>query len=418
MTGGTRFRGPRIVTAGFTAQFVQSACTYHIFGVFVLPLVEEFDASRGVVALGFGLSTLTFGLAGPAVGRVADRGSVRAMMVAGVGVMAAGLYAMSRAESLWLLGLLFGGVVALGGAMCGPVVSMTLVGKWYVRRRGMALGLSIGGATVAGFVAPPLAAWLVNAYDWRTALVVLGASAVVIAVPVLLAFVVRRPEDVGQTPDGLPPEAPASDRSLPVSDAPGAPLTWNDPQLWIVALSFTLLYTCAGVINVHLIPYAQDLGIDRQRAALFFSCYAPFSLLGKLLFGAAADRVDPRVAVWGPVVLLLLTFGLLLSGPSFPVLLATGALFGLGIGAIGPLQGVVIGTCFGRAGFGRALGLAGLIGLPLTASAGPVSGWLFDVTGSYASAFGIQVGALLVAGALLTRVRLPASAAAPTPEPA
>ena len=82
-------------------------------------------------------------------------------------------------------------------------------------------------------------------------------------------------------------------------------------------------------------------------------------------------------------------------------------MMGLGVGALGPLQAVVIGACFGRSSFGHVMGLSGLVSLPVIAGANPLVGWLYVTTGDYRTAFGFEVGALLLAGLLFTLLRLP-----------
>ena len=171
-----------------------------------------------------------------------------------------------------------------------------------------------------------------------------------------------------------------------------------------------LLFTSPIVSTLHLIPYAEGLGFSRQQAAFVFTVLAAFSLLGKIGFGLIADRLDPRHVVWGMVALLCAGWGTLAAGPSYAGLLWVGACFGLGIGAAGPLHAIVIGSCFGRAGFGQVMGLGTLVGLPLISGSNPLAGWLFVSTGSYRLVFSLEIGFLLLAGALFVFLRVPAQA--------
>ena len=400
------FRGWRVVAAAVVAQLVAAACTYSTFGVFVVPLSQEFGTTRGQISAGYGLALLLMGCVGPLIGRAVDGGPLRALMLTGVGLVSAGLLLLSRATALWQMGVIYSLLVALGSAMFGPLPSTALVANWFVRRRGLALGVAVSGATAAGFATPPLAAFLIDTIGWRGALAWLGIGAAALAAPVLFALVVRRPEDIGQAPDGDPVHPAAHGHAHALAQVQTAALL-RDRNLWLLALVFGLVFSTPIVMGLHLVPYAEDLGFTRQSAAYFFSCLAPSSLLGKIAFGAVADRIDARRALWLAVAILVSTWALLLTGPGYPAFLAIAVLYGLGAGAVAPIHGVLVGACFGRGAFGRVMGIGGLAGLPLIALSGPLTGYLYDATGSYRLGFSLQAAWLVVAALLLTRLRIP-----------
>jgi MFS family permease len=406
------FHGWRVVAAAFVAEFVSVGCTFSAFGVFVVPLAEAFATTRGTIATGAGLLMLVSGLGGALLGRAVDRGPLRALMLTGVFLLAAGLWLASRASALWQAGLAFCALAAVGALLFGPLPAVALVGSWFVRRRGLALGITVAGATVAGMLAPPLAAALIERLGWRGALAAFAVGGAALAAPVLWACVVRRPEDLGQAPDG---DAPSAEASLPCHPAPDTAELLRDPRLWLISIGFALLYASPIVVALHLVPYALDLGLSSLEGAVFFTAMAPFSLLGKLAFGFAADRVAARAAVWIAVSLMSAAWALLLAQPSHAQLLAAGCVFGLGVGAVGPLHGVIVGACFGRDAFGRVMGIGGLAGLPIVAGAGPLVGFLFDATASYRAGFALQLALLAAAGATLLFVRIPRSAPHPIP---
>jgi len=406
LTGQQPFIGWRVVGAAFTAELVSMGASFSAFGVFMDPLAEEFDTTRGVISSGLGGMLLVTGLIGPLLGRVIDRGPLKAMMLCGVFLLATGLLLTSRATSLWQAGVAFCVVGAVGTAMFGPLPAMAIAANWFVRKRGLALGVTVAGATAASMLAPPIAAALIDALGWRGAVAAFGVGAAVIAAPVLLAFVVRRPEDVGQFPDGDPPREGAA--PAPPAGAETRDLL-RDPRLWLISLGFALLFASPIVLGIHLVPYAEDLGLSRLRAASVLSVMAPFSLLGKLAFGAVADRIEVRKALWLGIVLVSVGWLVLLTGPSYALLLATAALFGLGVGALGPIHGVIIGLCFGRGSFGRVMGIGGLAGLPIIAGSGPLVGFLFDTTGSYQLGFALQPAILAAAAVIFLFVAVPAS---------
>jgi predicted MFS family arabinose efflux permease len=399
------FHGWRTVAVAFTAQLLTFSVTFSAFGVFVVPLSEAFGTTQGRLGYGLSIAFLVTGAVGPFIGRWMDRGLARTLMLWGAAVAGLGLLALSRATALWQLAIGFCGIVSLGAALFGPTTSTALVASWFVRRRGLALGVTVAGATIAGMAAPPVAALLIETVGWRGALAAFGAGTLGIGLPVF-ATVVSRPEDVGQTPDGDPPGDVLSEAEA-VENEVGTGELIRDPNLWLVAVGFGLVFTSPIVMMLVLVPFAEDLGYTRISATYFFSAMGPFSLLGKVVFGVLADRIPPRLAVWLVALLNIAVWALLYGDPGYGLLLGIGALYGLGIGATAPLHGVIIGLCFGRAAFGRAIGIGSLAALPLIAGAPAISGYLYDATGTYHTIFVVQGGLLLLGAGILSFLRIP-----------
>ena len=401
-----RFLGWRMVFAGFVAQLVYSSMSVSAFGVFVTPLEREFDTSRASLSTAFGVSLLAMGVFSPVLGRWIDRGSLRAIMLGGVALAGGGTLLLSQATSLWQLGLVYCTLVAFGTALYGPLPSMALVANWFVRRRGIALGVTVAGATFGSALAPVAAALLIDHFGWRQALLAFGVGSLALAAPVFAFVVVSRPAEVGQRPDGEPAAGGDASHAGTVGHAYATLELLRDRNFLALALGTALLFTSPIVATLHLVPFAEGLGFSRQDAAFVFTPVAACSLLGKLAFGAVSDRVDPRHALFLAVGVLVAGWLLLLAGPDYPQLLLAGALLGLGIGAVVPLHGVLIGLCFRGEAFGQVMGLGGLLTLPIVAGANPLAGWLFDATGSYQTGFGLEVGCLIAAGLCFSALRI------------
>jgi len=401
-----RFLGWRMVFAGFVAQLVYSSMSVSAFGVFVTPLEQEFDTSRATLSTAFGVSLLAMGVFSPLLGRWIDRGSLRAIMLGGVALAGSGTLLLSQATALWQLGLLYCTCVAFGTALYGPLPSMALVANWFVRRRGIALGLTVAGATFGGAFAPVLAALLIDLYGWRHALLAFGVGSLALAAPVFAFAIVSRPAEVGQRPDGDGAPPGGSSHVGPVGNAYATSELLRSRNFVALSIGTALLFTSPIVAMLHLVPFAEGLGFSRQDAAFVFTPMAACSLLGKLAFGAVSDRVDARHALFLAVVVLVAGWLLLLAGPDYPQLLFAGALLGLGIGAVVPLHGVLIGLCFRGEAFGQVMGLGGLLTLPIVAGANPLAGWLYDATGSYQVGFCLEVGCLIAAGLCFSALRI------------
>jgi sugar phosphate permease len=407
-TGAARgFLGWRVLAAAFVAQLLASGLTFASFGVFVIPLSAEFDTPRGRLNLAFSLGFIVMGGMGPIVGHWMDRGHARIVMVSGIVIAGLGLFGLSQAESLWQLGVFFCGFIALGTAMFGMTPATTLVANWFIRRRGLALGVAAAGATMASLVSPPLAAWLIEHVGWRGAFLWFGVGAFAIGLPVFFLWAIARPEQVGQRPDGdhanVPAHAPRTEESA--DGQVDTKRLVRDARLWLISVGFSLVFTSPIIIMLSVVPFGEDLGFSKLNAAWFFTASAPFSILGKITFGAMADRIPPKLAAWIVVLGNMLVWMLLYTNPSYPMFLAIGAIYGLAIGATAPLNGVMLGLCFGRIAIGRASGLGGLASLPLISGTPAVAGYLYDSTGNYHAVFVMQVALLLIGGVLLSFVR-------------
>ena len=225
-----------------------------------------------------------------------------------------------------------------------------------------------------------------------------------VGVPTFWLFTIGRPEDVGQLPDGEPPD---SEPVASIGRLSAGELA-RDPRLWLLAVGFGLILTSPIVLLTLLIPFAKDgLGFSGQQANLFFLSMMPFSILGKIVIGGLADIMPPKPTIALIVVMNVVLWLIFYSDPNFSLYLAAGAIYGIGIGGVAPLQGVIMGRCFGRANFGTASGLGGIPAIGLLVLASLMSSLLQGEGEGYPTIFLTQTGLLLLGGLLLSLVRIP-----------
>lgn len=422
------FLGRRMIGLAALANFLASGVTFGAFGNFVGPTSETFGVPRSTIGLGAAFTVLAMGASAPFVGRWLDSGRAKRMMSVGALLTGAGLLLLSRAQTLGQAAFAYIALVCFGAALFGSVPSMALATNWYVRRRGLALGFTVAGGTLASYFAPASAQLLIDAHGWRTAAAVFGAATIGIAVPLFALFLIARPEEIGQRPDG---DAPAPEPASPAFGATGVagarvsgaedaagllagleePLEMGvlarDRRLWLLAVGFGLIMTSPVVLMGLLVEYGKDLGFSEQQTAIFFATMVPFSLLGKIVVGGLADVAPLKPSIAMIVLVNMLVWGLLHLEPSYPFFLATGAIYGIGIGGAAPVHGVATARCFGRANFGRANGLGAMAGIPLLAGASALSHLLEGATGSYHTGFLVQIALVLTGGIALTLVRFP-----------
>jgi len=399
--------GWRVVGVAALAQGVSVGSTFYAYGAFLKPLAAEFGASRLAVTLGLTFFTVVQGAIAPLLGRALDRGSPRAILIAGVVTQSAGLALLSRVSAFWQAGALFGTAIAVGSFLFGPLAAATVVAKRFVRRRGQALGVAALGAAVGGAVFPPVVTASIEALGWRGAVTAIAVGLLLLIGPFAWALA-RRPEEADRGTDGGPVPGPAPPA---VASEPGAPVTTaallRDRNFWAITMAIGFGFCPVSVLLAHLVPYATDLGIAPRHAAIAMSGYALGSGLGRVLFGALADRVDKRIVVWIAYASLALAWSRLLGDPSFASLLPAVVAAGVGMGGIAPLWGALTGATWGRAAFGRAMGLMNLLMLPFSIVGAPAAAHLFDRTGSYQLAFASFLGCFALGAIAIAFLRLP-----------
>jgi len=418
------YQGWRIVGVAALAQAVSVGSTFYAYGVFVKPLSAEFGASRLAVTLGLTLTMVVQGLIAPFLGRALDRFPPRRVMIAGVLLQSAGLLLLSRADAFWQVGALFVGTIAVGSYLFSPLATMALVGRWFVRRRGFALGIAALGSSAGGIAFPPLATAAIEALGWRGAAAAMGIG-ILALIPPFAFFLIRQPEDVGATPDGDPAPAggaaPAAAASEPSATVTTGSLV-GDRNLWSITLAIGFAYCPVSVLLAHLYPYAIERGIPPARAAIVMSGFAMGSMLGRPFFGWLADRIDKRAVVGIMHAGLALAWSGLLSEPSFEALLVSACAAGFATGGTLVIWGALAGSAFGRASFGSAMGLMNMLMLPFSIAGAPIVARVFDRTGRYDAAFAsflvcFALGALAIAFLRLPAVE-PRTRPAAEPEPA
>ncbi|MEM9177455.1 MAG: MFS transporter [Myxococcota bacterium] len=405
------FYGWVIAGIAFAAQFVSNAAGLSIIGNLMTPISAEFGVSRSLVGIAPGVSILVIGLLGPFIGRLVDAGYVRRVMVVGGLLNGLGLIGLSYAQTFGQAAASFVLLAAPGLALYGMMPAMALVANWFVRRRGLALGIAVAGATISAGVGPNAFELIAAEQGWRGAIFVFGAITAALSIPLFGGLVIARPEDIGLRPDGDP--EPASEDAAASGPAPrtSAELA-KIPALWIQAVGFGLILTSPVVLIAVLVPFSEDLGMTAAQGSRFFIWMIPFSLAGKLVIGGLADVTPLKPGIALMVVVNAIVWWMLGQSPDYDTLMIIGAIYGVGIGGMAPLHGVLIGRLFGRVDYGTASGLGGIVGVSLIVLASFGSQGLYAVTESYPQVCRVQMALVLIGGAVVALLRIPSPAEA------
>ena len=383
--------------------------------VLIKPLEGEFGWLRGDISLAVAVSILWFGLGAPLSGTLVGRFGLRAVMDAGLLVIAGGLGSMSWLDSLWQLHLFWGLVVGLGTGMLANVLGAIVANRWFVRHRGLVVGL-MGAASAAGQLIFINAMIALNAWDgWRTAMQVVAIVMAVLVAPVLL-FIRDSPRDVGQRPLGEDGDADLAaftaaddERQTPLAQA------IRTRDFWLLAASFFICgYTTNGLIGTHLLPHSIEHGFATEVAGGAIAIMGGFNIIGTLASGWLSDRYDNRILLacyYGFRALSLLYLPLVANYHS---LLLFAVVYGLDWIATVPPTINLTAQRFGRASVGVLYGWIFFSHMVGAAVAAYLGGVLRDALGDYTLAFiSAAVLGFVAAGFAMGITRLHVSTVAP-----
>jgi len=398
---GGIFYGWWIVIACFLIAFYFGGIVY-CFTAFFEPIVKEFGWSYTQVSIVFSLRGLEMGILAPLMGFLVDRFGPRKLAFSGVFVVGFSLIFLGLANSLIMFcsGFI---LLGLGAGGCTSTVLMTVIAHWFRRNVGKAMGIVVCGFGAGGILIP-LIVWLIDLYQWRTALIILGLGMWVLGIP--LSFVIRHtPEQYGYRPDGEIPANPTSshgDRDIEKED--GFRDALKSKNLWTIGVIIAIQAMITMAVITHVMPYLGSIGISRTSAAFVATSIPLISIIGRFGFGWLSDIFDKRHVLAG--LYCLLCMGVLAFSYGyvkwliFPFLL----LFPPALGGVLSLRGAIVREYFGRAFFGRLFGI--IIGI--TAIGGvigsSVAGWSFDKFGSYHSVWLWFAGMTVIAIVLILRL--------------
>jgi MFS family permease len=370
----------------------------------VLPAVQaEFGVARADASLPYTLLMIGFGIGGLVMGRLADRFGVMVPVLIGSAGLALGFVGSAASPGIGTFAAAHGVLLGLLGssATFAPLVADTSL--WFVRRRGIAVAICASGNYVAGAIWPPIVQHFVQTVGWRGTYVGLGVLCA-LAMPLLALMLRPRP------PAAV--AAPARNAAGTLASMRPFGLSMNQAQA-LLCIAGVACCVAMSMPQVHIVAYCGDLGYGAARGAEMLSLMLATGIVSRLVSGFICDRIGGiRTLLLGSVLqgvalLLFLPFDGLVS------LYVVSGLFGLFQGGIVPSYAIIVREHFPPKEAGARVGAVLMCTLFGMALGGWMSGWIFDVTGSYHAAFinGIgwnllNLGVVLLLITLLRRQRL------------
>ncbi len=377
-----RFRGWWIVGASFLALYLNGSSTSYLMGVLILPMETDLGWSRATLLGALTVSTFVTAGAGMLMGPFYDKHGARVGMTLSALISGIVLLLLPHVTTVWQYYLLLGigmGVARSGLENIGP---RTAIANWFVRRRAAAFAWYSGGRAVFGVTAVAPFAYLVSQTSWRSGWTVIGALELAVLMPMIWLVVRRRPEDLGQLPDGDTPR-PHTPATLLAEPEWTRKQAMRTKAFWFMVLGFAFVgFPTSGMI-ANMLPYFSDEGLSLEAASVAFSVFAFGALMGRPIWGLVSTRlgIHPALTLYA-VVYGLAIASMVLAFNSFSLFIA--AFFvGVPTGGAAQLQAQAWPDFFGRRSVGAITGISTLIIMPSIAIGPLLAAVAFDLMGSY-----------------------------------
>jgi MFS family permease len=387
---GKRNYGWVIVIAGTLMMAVTYGLMYS-YSVFFKPMAEYFNWDRATVSSVYSASLIFRGAVSIGAGWLADRYGARKVLIFCGLMMGLGLVLSSRVTSLWQFFLTYAVIESIGLSGTFGIVT-ALTSRWFIRNRGLALGIVSSGVGLGTLLLVPGAERLIAGLDWSKAFLIYGLAAG--GVMVAASFFMR--------PAPLAAFASVSKPAAGAASPKGnqADLTlWQairSPRMIVLLAAFLLFFFCTQMVTVHLVNYATDSGIMPLVAASLISMIGVISIAGRLVIGTGAEKIGiNKTLIFTHLFLVVAYVCLIFTGDLWTFYLFT-VIFGFTYGGEVPQIPLFIGKFFGTRAMATLMGVTLFVG-NIGGALGPwVAGKIFDVSGSYHWAFVIGAIAGLV----------------------
>ncbi len=394
------FYGWWVVLACFLITLYVAGAVFFGLTAFFEPLIKEFGWSYTQISFAASLRGLEMGIFAPLFGFLVDRFGSRRLVFFGVVTVAAGMILFSFTQSLYMFYASFL-LLGLGAGSCTTVVTMSLIAHWFDKKVGKAMGLMASGNGASGAMVPVIV-WLIGAFQWRNALLILSLGMLALGLP--LAFIIRnQPEQYGYLPDGrtAPEGAHGEEKRLPEATITFWQAFRRKSFLYLnIVEAFRMMAVMA--VATHVMPYLESVKISRSTAGIVAAAIPLVSIVGRLSFGWLGDYWAKRYAMalaFGFMAAGLFLFGFL----EIPFLIIPFLIFfPISFGGTMVLRGAIVREYYGRDSFGRLIGIV-MGSASLGGIVGPtLAGWIFDSMGSYGGVwFGFSALAAISIGLAL-----------------
>jgi len=398
------FWGWYVVVGAFLISSISYGARYS-FGVFVKPMSIDYGWSRTVVSLGASINMIVYSFCAIFLGRMLDKVAPRWIITAGAIVASGGCILTGLARTPLHFYLVYGVLCGAGTACMGLLVVNSSVGKWFIRKRGIAIGISTMGVSFGTMALTPLAGYIVKNYDWHYGFIFLGILFVLMGVSLSQLFMGRaNPESYGLFPDGERKTAQAleADHAERHPAHLSSKVIFRNSRFWILVASFSLAVMTLMAVFVHQVAYALDNNIENVVAASSLGVLGFGGFCGQFFFGWLSDRVkDVKYSAVLGMIIMAAGMVLLLTATTAQRLYFYALIYGFGYGSLGPMMPILVADRFGRHVLGSVYGWLTFF-MGICGGIGPfIGGLIYDLSGYYTYVWQANIVILLCCALLM-----------------
>ncbi len=385
-----------IMLAPFLVATVAMGSYQYTHGLFVDPLGETFGWSRTQVSASLSFAAVGI-ITAPVLGRFLDKHGAKPVMLVSVALMGSSFVLRPFMTELWhLYAISFVQFMAINGTVMLP--AGRLVGVWFKKNRGRVLGLTMMGNNFGGLVLPPIVGAILVSFSWQIAYY---------GIAIMFAFVwlytLKFVSEKNGNGNVEKPREAISNRGSRAQILPGMTLqeAMKTKSFYLIAIITPIGSLAFSMVLPHVIDNYTNSGISLLTAAAGLVVLSTFGMLSKVFWGAIGEKITGRNALMCSFSVTIIGVMLMYNPVEGPLMWLAVAIFGLGMGAFGPLYTMIVQDLFGLRNYGAISGLLGLTGV-VSFGAGPIMGGLsYDFVGTYkpiivAASIGIAIGVLLL----------------------
>ncbi len=389
------FYGWWIVAASFILLFLYAGAGFYSFSIFIEPLETHFGWSRSAISFAMSIYLMGHGLVAPVIGRLIETHGPKKILTFCVIGSGASFIIVSFTNSIRFFYFAYA-LLSITTTGIGYVPVSCVLARWFIKKRGLAIGISMMGISLGGLTMAPIVNYLNETFTWRYSFICMGFMVWILALPLTLFIIKGSPREKGLLPDNDPCSDTPQD-TLPENQ--GWPLSAalrSRPFPWI-ALTFLLAPLAQMGVLQHQVPLITRIGISSSAAATALGLTAGLGGLGKLSFGWISQKIPFHYAAMICFGLQALGLFILLNADSLAMVWIYVFLFGFAMGGVVVLMPLVVGHFFGLAAFGTIMGILSLIQAVGYAGGAFASGYIYDYFGSYHYAIICYVGIYFMA---------------------
>lgn len=404
------FYGWWVVAATCAVNAIGGGVYFYGFSVFFLPIKAALNLSSASTSLIFSLSRAEGAVEGPIAGYLIDKFGPRIMLTIGAIIVAIGYILLSQVNSfLWFL-TIYLGIISLAFNATFSGSTMAVVNNWFIRRKGLAMAVSIAAYSLGGAIIAPLLAFGIHHLGWRTTMALSGIMLAAVVVP--FAQLLRSsPEALGLNPDGDSPRIKSELDNVELEPLPSSvDFTVSEAlrtkSYWLLAIGTMLRTGTLGTLIVHFVPIMVWKGNSEQSAAVMLGIMAFLSIPMRIGIGWLGDRWSRSKMLAAGMALGAFSLMILQTANSLIQVWLFISVFSV-VEGLSALNWALVGDYFGRKRFATLRGILslvyswGMIVMPI------VAGAIFDRTSSYNNVIWIFIGMYICGTVLFLVIQRP-----------